>query len=149
MGHHWFFARWRSTAPKCHPCSDATKEKKRKRREHAARPWKERERERSRHTPPTSPTSQAGVELGATVDAFRARQATADAKEKADASPPFPSSPSRRPARKAAPALRPKERPPISRVLLVGAPTKAPGFRAFVRNLTGLAGGARSVCWGR
>jgi hypothetical protein len=42
------------------------------------------------------------------------------------------------PRARAAPALRPKERPPVSRVLLVGAPTRAPGFRSFVRNLTGL-----------
>ena len=56
------------------------------------------------------------------MDAFRTRQSQAKA--------PSASAPS--------PSLRPKERPPVSRVLLVGAPTRAPGFRAFVRNLTGL-----------
>ncbi len=84
------------------------------------------ERRKGKLTPLHSIT-QAGVELGATVDAFRARQATSDAKA-VGAGRPVRSSP----------ALRPKQRPPVSRVLLVGAPTKAPGFRAFVRNLTGL-----------
>ena len=90
--------------------------------------WPGERRARHTHTHTLSATthrlpSQAGVELGATVDAFRARQVQAKA----------PFSPS-----SSSPALRPKERPPVSRVLLVGAPTRAPGFRAFVRNLTGL-----------
>ena len=35
--------------------------------------------------------------------------------------------------------LRPKKRPPISKVLLVGGATRMPIFRQFVENLTGIA----------
>lgn len=34
--------------------------------------------------------------------------------------------------------LRPKRRPPISQVLLVGGSTRMPAFRRFVHNMTGL-----------
>jgi molecular chaperone DnaK (HSP70) len=91
-------------------------------------------------SPTNKQKKQAGVELGATVDAFRAQEAERAAAAAAEAATPSESSSSKQPRRRraAAPALRPKARPPVSRVLLVGAPTRAPGFRAFVRNLTGL-----------
>ena len=34
--------------------------------------------------------------------------------------------------------IRPKQRPPVSKVLLVGGATRMPTFQRFVRNMTGM-----------
>ena len=81
---------------------------------------------------------QAGIELGASLASWRAREA----KRNADAAASGASRPG---AAGREFALRPKSRPPVSRVLLVGGATRAPAFRSFVTNLTGLTPDAGAV----
>lgn len=72
---------------------------------------------------------QSGVEIGESVSRWResVSKAEAEAKEGKAA------------AGTTAFKLRPKRRPPVSRVLLVGGGTRMWGFDAFIENLTGLS----------
>ena len=80
---------------------------------------------------------QSGVELGESVARWRESTARAEA-EAAKASEGGGGGAPPAAAAAAAFKLRPKRRPPVSRVLLVGGGTRMWGFDAFIENLTGL-----------
>ena len=73
---------------------------------------------------------QSGVEIGESVARWRESVARAEAEAKDGDKEGTSSSSSFK--------LRPKKRPPVSRVLLVGGGTRMWGFDAFIENLTGL-----------
>lgn len=65
---------------------------------------------------------QAGVDLEEAIKAHRANQKKPAAKRRAGGV-----------------LIAPKQRPPVSKVLLVGGATRMPSFQRFVRNMTGIA----------